>query len=88
MSNCPCVPYGKKCMYEECVKNLLGCTCRILNYRLQELKMKLPLVGGLCKPYVCNFFMEEIIDEENAQWHTKRSLYDYRRIDDDQLDKC
>lgn len=75
VSNCPFVPFGKKCMYEEHIKNLLGCTCRILNYRLQELKMELPLVGGLCKPYVCNFFMEEIIDEENEQRHIKKRPY-------------
>lgn len=67
MSNCPCVPYGKKCMYEEHAKDLLGCTCRILNYRLIELTMELPLIGDLFEPYNCNFFMEEIIDEENEQ---------------------
>ncbi len=56
MSNCPYVPYGEKCIYEEYHKDPIGCCCRIINYRLQELKMELPLIGGLFKPLVCDCF--------------------------------
>lgn len=57
-SNCPCVPLGKRCLFEEHAKDLLGCSCRILGYRLQELKMSLPIIGGWFEPYKCNFFIE------------------------------
>lgn len=58
MGNCPCVPYGKKCMFEEHAKDLLCCCCHILNYHLQELKMELPLIGGWFETYVCKDFMD------------------------------
>ena len=66
MSNCPYVPYGKKCVYEEHHKELFGCCCRIIGYRLQELKMELPLIGGLFEPYICDNF-EEYTTEEDGE---------------------
>lgn len=62
MSNCPCVPYGKKCVFEEHHKDLIGCCINILNYHLQELKMELPFIGDMFKPYECKWFLEESED--------------------------
>lgn len=61
-NKCPCVPQGKRCLFEEQAKDLLGCSCRIISYRLQELKMSLPIIGDWFEPYVCDFFIE---DKEN-----------------------
>ena len=56
MSDCPCVPSGKVCIFEKHAKDLFGCSCRILNYRLRELEMELPIIGNFFEPYVCVFF--------------------------------
>ena len=64
MSNCPCVPCGKACMFEKHAKDLIGCFCRILNYRLRELEMELPIIGDWFEPYVCDLFIDEIDCEE------------------------
>jgi hypothetical protein len=50
-------------MFEENTKDLLCCCCHILNYRLQELKMKLPFIGDWFEPYVCKDFIDAV--EEN-----------------------
>ena len=57
-SNCPCVPLGMRCVYEEHAKDLLGCSCRILSYRVQEFKMALPIIGNWFEPFRCAFFTE------------------------------
>ena len=64
MSNCPCVPYGKECVYEKYHKDLLGCCCRIVNQRLQELKKDLPCIGGLYSSYICDNFEEYTTKED------------------------
>ena len=59
MRNCPCVPYGKKCIFEKKSNDLLGCCASILSYRFTELKMEIPIIGKYIEPYVCNLFIEE-----------------------------
>lgn len=66
-SNCPCVPLGARCLFEEHAKNLLGCSCRIIGYRLQELKRSLPIIGDWFAPYKCDFFIEQMESKDDKQ---------------------
>lgn len=62
MSNCPYVPCGKKCFYEEHAKDLVGCYVRILNYRISEAFIKVPVLGRFFEVGMCDMY-EEVREE-------------------------
>ena len=66
MSNCPYVPCGKKCVYEEHAKDLWGCSIRITKYNLVEILSQNPVFGRNFEHSMCDRY-EEMKEERDSE---------------------
>ena len=54
---CQIAPFSMQCEFDDVKDKLFSCQCNHLACAVQELKMSLPIIGGLFKPHKCPYFL-------------------------------